>query len=384
MIITCVHQSSELYGSDRSFADAVQALRDARPQDEIDVILPSAGPLTALLHKAGVRLTFERVWIPRKVRGVRLMADLPRLPMAVARACARIRRSGVTYVNTVVVIDYILASYLMRRHKVIVHIREIPPARFLPIFRTLLRMSGATLVYNSEATKAAYGIGDAREHVVYNGFAEIAEIAPPHPERRPLRLLLIGRINSWKGQDLLVEALARFGPEDRRRLDVRIVGDTYEGGEHILHLLNDLVRTHDLGSIVRVEGFVADPSALYRWADIVVVPSRQPEPFGRVAIEGMAYSRPILGSAHGGLSEIVVHRETGWLFAPNDAEALADAIADALADPAMVERAGRMARRRFVQNFTLPQTQAALMGVFNGVLGYAARAPSLDRSNVSI
>ena len=384
MIVTCIHQSSELYGSDRSFADAVQALRDARPHDQIDVVLPSAGPLTALLAKAGVTLIFERVWVPRKVRGVRLIADLPRLPMAIARACARIRRSEVTYVNTVVVMDYILASYLMRRHKLIVHIREIPPARLLPVFRSLLRLSGATLVYNSEATKAAYAIGQAREHVVYNGFAEIPEIAPPHPDGRPLRLLLIGRINSWKGQDLLVEALARFSPDDRRRLDVRIVGDTYEGGEHILHHLNGLVRTHDLGGIVRVEGFMADPSSLYRWADIVVVPSRQPEPFGRVAIEGMAYSRPIIGSAHGGLTEIVVHGETGWLFAPNDAGALADAIAAALAGPATVEQAGVAARQRFSQNFTLPQTQAALMGVFNKVIGYAPRAHSLNRSDLSI
>ena len=91
---------------------------------------------------------------------------------------------------------------------------------------------------------------------------------------------------------------------------------------------------------MRFEPFCADPAPLYRWADVVVVPSRLPEALGRVAIEAMAHRRPPLVARIGGLPEIVEDRVSGWIVAPNDAAALARTLRE------IVTQAGGLARLR--------------------------------------
>ena len=57
----------------------------------------------------------------------------------------------------------------------------------------------------------------------------------------------------------------------------------------------------------------------------MVVPSTKPEPFGLVAIEAMAYKKPVIAAQHGGLAEILT-QNTGIYFRANDASSLAEAI----------------------------------------------------------
>ena len=72
--------------------------------------------------------------------------------------------------------------------------------------------------------------------------------------------------------------------------------------------------------------FTNDPSSYFIDCDLVLVPSTSPESFGRVAIEAFSYGRPVIAANHGGLSEIVIHNETGYLFEPNNSESLAESI----------------------------------------------------------
>jgi glycosyltransferase involved in cell wall biosynthesis len=68
--------------------------------------------------------------------------------------------------------------------------------------------------------------------------------------------------------------------------------------------------------VIRFEPFVADPSPLFQWCDLAVVPSRVPEGFGRVpVIEAMAFGRSSIVAAHGGLTEIMLDQE-GVAFRP--------------------------------------------------------------------
>ncbi|TIV30126.1 MAG: glycosyltransferase family 1 protein, partial [Mesorhizobium sp.] len=59
MRIACVHQGYELYGSDRSFAESVAALRAAFPAAEIEVVLPREGPIVEILKPHASRIVFE-------------------------------------------------------------------------------------------------------------------------------------------------------------------------------------------------------------------------------------------------------------------------------------------------------------------------------------
>jgi len=85
---------------------------------------------------------------------------------------------------------------------------------------------------------------------------------------------------------------------------------------------------------------------LYQQADVCVVPSIWEEPFGLVAVEAMASGRPVCASRVGGLQDIVVHGETGFLCAPGDSAELARRLAQLLDDDGLRRRMGDAGRRR--------------------------------------
>lgn len=359
--IACIHQGYELYGSDRCFIESVAAFRRAYPLAEIEVVLPQPGPIVAALQSSASRIVFEPLWVLRRRSMLSLVTlGVARLPRAVLRASGRFRRSDIVYINTSVVMDYLLAARLFPR-RAVVHIHEIPAGAVLSILRGLVRWSSARIVFNSKATKAAFGVrawSDAP--VIYNGIK-----GPPVPEaatydgHRPLRALMLGRVNRIKGQEILLEAVAMLPAALRARLCVRVVGSAFEdpAREQSLHALSG---TLGVTETVSIEPFIADTAPLYRWADIVVVPSRLPESLGRVAIEAMSYGRPPLASAIGGLAEVVLDGQTGWLVEPASVAALAQALTRIIEQPEEWAGFPDAARRRYCEVFTEDAAAAAI------------------------
>jgi glycosyltransferase involved in cell wall biosynthesis len=365
MRIVCVHQGYELYGSDRCFIDSVAALRDAWPQADIEVVLPREGPIVTPLRALATRVTIEPLFILRRRGFAKLIATAPfRLAAALRRAVRRMRAADLVYVNTVMVVDYLVAARFFAA-KTLVHVHEIPDGGKLALFRLLLRWTRAEAVFNSKATRAAYALPASRpQHVLYNGIAAPQDESPARPDgTRPLRLLMLGRINRIKGQDLLIEALAQLPNCVARRLEVRIVGETFENDVAREQALHAAARDAGLASIVRFEPFQPDPTPLYRWADIVTVPSRLPEALGRVAIEAMAHGRPALVARIGGLPETVEDRVSGWIVPPNDAATLARTIVEIVTHPESWSDYGAAARARFEAVFAAPAIARQLQAI---------------------
>jgi glycosyltransferase involved in cell wall biosynthesis len=309
----------------------VTAIRQVFPDADIEVVLPRDGPITPLLSAAS-RITIEPLWVLRRKDLPRLATiGLMRLPAAILRAHARLRQSDIVYINTCVLADYLLASALGPRRS-IVHAHEIAGGLTRRVLRALVGVSGGRVIFNSRATREAFALPSGRDtRVIYNGIAGPAGIEPKtYDGARPLRLLMLGRFSRIKGQEVLVEAISML-PE-RLRPEARIVGGAYEDDERERNLAA-LVTRAGLDEHVRLMPFTPDPAALYRWADVVVVPSRLPESLGRVAIEAMAYGRPPLVSAIGGLPEVVVDGETGWLVPPDSPAALAEALRAIMEEP---------------------------------------------------
>src|SRR5712691_7868666 len=353
MRIICVHQGYELYGSDRCFIESVAAIRAAWPAADIEVVLPRNGPIVPHLRKIASRIVIEQIFAVRRRDIARLvLIGVPWFIPALWRAIRRFRSANLVYVNTVVVLDYLLAARFFPG-KALVHVHEIPDGPALAIFRMLLGWARAEVIFNSKATRAAFKLSkQLPQHVVYNGIA-----SPPAPSTlrydgtRPLHLLMIGRINRIKGQDLLIEALASLPKDIVQRLKVRIVGGSFDNDTARETALRDSVRTAGLESIVRFEPFRDDPAPLYEWADVVTVPSRLPVSLGHVAIEAMAFGHPALVSALGGLVEIVEDGVTGWIVPPNDSAALAQKIAEIVTRPESWSRFPAAARSRYEAMF---------------------------------
>lgn len=334
MRITCVHQGYELYGSDRSFVESVRIIRNAYPQARIDVVLPRHGPIVAALAVYATQILIEPLWILRRRDLPRLMTlGLLTLPVAMLRAWKRLAASDLVYVNTSVVADYMLASRL-RPNRTLLHVHEIPEGATLKVLRALIRWSAADVIFNSRATASAFALPvGSVSRVVYNGIAGPALAEPKtYDGQRPLRLLMLGRISRIKGQEVLVEAVRRLPAAIRDRISVRIVGSAFEDAARE-DALAAMISEAGLSNTVSLSPFVDDPSDLYRWADIIAVPSRLPESLGRVAIEAMSYGRPPVVSRIGGLTEIVQPGRTGWVVEPDDAAGLSAQIERIITDP---------------------------------------------------
>jgi glycosyltransferase involved in cell wall biosynthesis len=322
MKVLMVHQGAELYGSDRSFVSSVKAVSSICDVS-IDVILPSDGDLYDLLLNDVNNVFFRPEGYLRK-------AAIKKNPFKSLLGIAReilwcrgfFKKYDVVYINTVVCISAIISlAFFSSVKKKIVHVREIPTGLQLVFFKMLLKLSGAELVYNSEATRSSFS---GKGAVVLNGVPSVVTSNKKSNCGAKNKFLLIGRINAWKGQDLFLKSILPLIDS----IEIRIVGGVYSNQFHFLDELHDILKNHNAN--VTFFDFCGDPSEHYEWADYVVVPSKLPEPFGRVAIEGMSSGAPVIAAAHGGLCEIIDDGVDGFLFEPNNQADLLKVVSKAI------------------------------------------------------
>lgn len=175
--------------------------------------------------------------------------------------------------------------------------------------------------------------------------AGAAEDPPPEPFSeggKEIRILFVGRLVERKGVEVAVRALAELRRHRPARLDV--VGEGPRASR-----IRQVARETGVASHVRFRGRVgeAELRRLYAQCDVFVLPAvmdrkGDTEGLGVVLLEALRFGRPVVASAVGGIPDIVVPGESGWLVPPGDSRALADRILALAADP---EEARRMAGR---------------------------------------
>jgi glycosyltransferase involved in cell wall biosynthesis len=193
-----------------------------------------------------------------------------------------------------------------------------------------------------------------RVHTVGNGVdaaqfrpAE-TEIRAPSPER-PLRVMFVGRMVREKGADVLVKAANSLARSD---LEFVFVGsEGFDRNAPLSRHEEQLRRLVAEGSArIVFEPFVDRRAlpGLMRTADMLVVPSRWPEPSGLTVGEGMATGLPVVASRIGGIPEVL--GKAGRYVEPEDFRSLAAAIARLADDASLRARIGEAARERAVQH----------------------------------
>lgn len=183
-----------------------------------------------------------------------------------------------------------------------------------------------------------------------------------------LVLLLPGRLTSWKGQGLALEALGLLAPEERAGLMLILAGDAQGRDSYVSDLEHQITRLGLTGH-ARIVPHVTDMPAAYLAAGLVLAPSTRPEAFGRVAAEASAMARPVIVADHGGARETVVEYETGTRAEPGSAPALAGAIRAMLSvGPASRASMGRQGRAHIIRHFSKRGLQAATLSVYKRVL----------------
>ena len=166
-------------------------------------------------------------------------------------------------------------------------------------------------------------------------------------------LLFVGRVLLEKGLDYLLRSLPDIsGPW---RLIVDGDGPALENAIALARRLRLLDRIEFAGWSSREQHLTH-----YETADVVVVPSVWPEPFGLVGIEAMAYGKPVVAFRTGGIPDWLAHEETGFLVENGNAVELGQRIGELLADPQLRLRMGRAARDRALDKFSPGRHLAAI------------------------
>ena len=180
--------------------------------------------------------------------------------------------------------------------------------------------------------------------------------------------LLPGRLTSWKGQAVLIEAMARMS---RRDVCGVLVGSDQGRQRYTARLIRQ-AEALGVADRLRLAGECDDMPAALMLADVVVHASTQPEAFGRVVIEAQAMGRPVIASDLGGPVETVEHGVTGWRVPPGDPAVLAAAIEAALEFPAEQREAlGHRARAAVLRRCTVAEMQRATLDVYRQVMALA-------------
>ncbi|HSR72253.1 MAG TPA: glycosyltransferase family 4 protein, partial [Kiloniellales bacterium] len=191
------------------------------------------------------------------------------------------------------------------------------------------------------------------------------------PDDVPI-VMLPGRLTRWKGQTLLIEALA--GLRERDFLCILVGSDQGRGGYRAE--LDRLIGRHGLADRVFVTGHCDDMPAAYMLADVVVSASLEPEAFGRVVGEAQAMGCPVVAADHGGVREQVVPERTAFLFPPGDAARLAESVGRALAlDASRRELLSIEARAHVRAGFSKREMCSATLALYRELLRAAAPLP---------
>jgi glycosyltransferase involved in cell wall biosynthesis len=363
-------------GVERSAIEIAQAVTEA---DGIALVASAGGPLVRAVERAG---------------GRHIMLPLSRkTPYAIWRNAAR------------------LAALIQAENVSLVHARSRAPAWSALI---AARRTGVHFVttyhgaYNEDLPfKRQYNAVMARGEIVIAASRYVAELIVARHRLYPTRIRVIprgvdlatfdpaivvpdrlarlsaawrlpdgaptvvlpGRLTSWKGQSVLLAAMARM---TRRDVCCVLVGSDQGRHRYSARLVREAERL-GISERVRLVGNCDDMPAAFMLSDVVVHASTRPEAFGRVVIEAQAMGRLVVAADLGGPVETVREGQTGWRVPPGDPDALAAAIERALALPEAQRQAlGQRARGAVQRGYTVRAMQEATLDVYEEVLAGGA------------
>lgn len=226
---------------------------------------------------------------------------------------------------------------------------------YAPYYYRLMDKLSDRIVLISKALLSTFSehISDSKLRLVHNGI-QYDDYSVEQTEHDGFNLLLAGRIVPQKGHLDAVKAL-KILSEHPEMSEVRLcfAGEipSYERTSYYKELC-DCVEAMDLRDRICFLGEVKDMRKLRKTTDVELVCSWN-EAFGRVSVEAMCASIPVIGTDAGGTSEIVEDGVTGFLYAPGNAEMLAEKITFLFTNPDRAKAMGRCGENRAKHCFSI-------------------------------
>lgn len=220
----------------------------------------------------------------------------------------------------------------------------IPPGRIVTVHNGIdLAGMKARVTIPRAATRAALGLAD-----------------------ETVAVLMIGNIRQWKGQHVVLDAVAALAPSVRERLHVLFLGTQSDIDQAYRASLDAQVAAGGLSRHITFLGWRDDVANYIAAADVCLHASVIAEPFGRVVVEAMGLGVPMVASLLGGPSEVITE-STGRLFDPADPAALARILTELVEQPALRATLGSAGERR-AHDFGVDAMVAGVSAVYDTVL----------------
>ena len=167
-------------------------------------------------------------------------------------------------------------------------------------------------------------------------------------------ILLPGRLTSWKGQEVFIEAINLVNIELGYEAFYAVILGSDQGRDLYKKKLIRLSEQYRLLKQIRFIDHCKDMALAYKVSDIIVSASTEPEAFGRVAVEAQSMEKPIIASNIGGSNETIIDEKTGFLYEAGNAKSLSDKILKTLKmDETLLKSIGNEGRKNIVQKFNV-------------------------------
>ncbi|MBD2298223.1 glycosyltransferase [Nostoc sp. FACHB-190] len=337
MKILFLDQSGKPGGAELCLIDIAKPYRDRAL-----VGLFADGDFKTLLqqHQIPVEvLTTKPIQVQKQSNLLQAIASIKQLAPLLIKVVNLAKKYDVIYANTQkALVIGALASVLANR-PLVYHLHDILSLEhFSPINLrvavTLANKFASLVIANSQASQTAFVQAGGKPEItaiVYNGF-DSKKYQIPEVEIQKIRQDLnlegkfvvghFSRLAPWKGQHILLEALAQCPPQ----VTALLVGDALFGEQDYVQELHKQVAKLGLENRVKFLGFRADIPQLMSACNLVAHTSTAPEPFGRVIVEAMLCGTPVVAAKAGGAIELVEHGVNGFLTTPGDSQELANVI----------------------------------------------------------
>lgn len=382
--VLIINQSAELYGADRALLE----LLENYPEDYNPiVVLHEEGPLKNLLENMGIQVIKSSVI--KVKRGIIKPSFFIKLPFDILNSILHIKKElkgqKIDFVHSNAISVFVGAFYsFFLRKKHIWHVHEIiiHPEKLAKWYPKIVSFFSDKIIFNSMATAEQFKKNcqdiDKKSVVVYNGQNRTRPFSTDE-DRKKIRLNefklrdnsiiaigLVGRISRLKGQQVLLKSFKKLYSK-HPKIHLVYIGSTPPGQDYYLHRLVSKIEEYKLMKDTTILDFKQDIWPYYDALDIVVVPSTEPESFGLVATESMLSKKPVVASKLGGLQEIILHEETGYLFEAGNSEDLSSQLEKLIENPLLRKTLGKKGEVRVKNYFSTQKYVGGIKSVYDTI-----------------
>lgn len=337
--ILYLHAGAELYGADKVL---LELLKNLNKEEFIPyVILPEDGPLVKELIANNISTKIIPYPILRRkyfnpVGMIQYIKNYIRYSRKIIET-AKNEKIDIIHTNTAAVLEGVLVKSRLKIPQ-IWHIHEIivKPQFVHKLLSVIIAKNSNVTITVSEAVKKHLKntVKFNNINVIYNG-VDNSEYNINHKTeylRDEFRIPkdgivvgMIGRVNSWKGQNDFLNAM-EIVLESNDNVYAMLVGGVFEGEEWRIDELKKKINNIKNKDRIIMSDYRSDTKNIHALYDIFILPSTNPDPLPTVVLEAMASSTPVIGYRHGGVCEMIIENECGYLVNVGDIHSLAEAI----------------------------------------------------------